>query len=142
VERVEWAGSDGVALVVGGERLVADQVVVTLPLGVLRSGAVEFVPALPEGIAESMERLGMGLLDKYWFRFDRQFWSEEALMWTRVAPGGAPFAEWYNLAPVTGEPVLLSLMGGPLAREWEGRDDGDVIAAATEALRDFLDAGW
>ena len=57
-------------------------------------------------------------------------------------PGGAPFAEWYNLAPITGEPVLLSLMGGPLAREWEGRTDGEVVAAATDALRDFVDAGW
>ena len=142
VERVEWGGPDVVAVVVGGERLVADQVVVTVPLGVLRSGTIEFVPTLPEAVAESVERLGMGLLDKYWFRFDRQFWSEEALMWTRVAPGGAPFAEWYNLAPLTGEPVLLSLMGGPLAREWERRTDAEVLDAATGALRDFVDAGW
>lgn len=137
VERIEW-GADGVSVHVGDGRLDADHVIVTVPLGVLQEGAIAFDPPLPAAVSGSIERLGMGLLDKYWFRYDEQFWPDDALMWTRVAPADAPFSEWYNLAPVTGAPVLLALLGGPQARAWEGRSDEAVLSAARAALEDVL----
>lgn len=44
--------------------LEAGVVVVTLPLGVLQAGDVEFKPALPKRKQEAIDALGMGLLDK------------------------------------------------------------------------------
>lgn len=126
----------------GGERVAARHAVVTVPLGVLRAGSIAFRPELPEPHRAAIERLGMGLLDKYWFRFDEQFWDDDALVWARVTPDDTPFSEWFNLAPVTGEPVLMALMGGPLAREWEDRSDEQVVAAAVVALQEFLNARW
>ena len=55
---------------------------------------------------------------------------------------GTPFREWYNLAPLTGKPVLLALHGGRTAREWAERSDDDVLAAGITALQQFIDAGW
>jgi monoamine oxidase len=118
----------------GGDELVADAVIVTVPLGVLQAGSIELSPPLPAQVADAIDRLGMGLLDKYWFRFDEPFWSDDSLMWTRVRPADAPFAEWFNLLPVTGAPVLLALLGGPTGREWEGRSDDEVLVAAGAAL--------
>ena len=137
VERIDRSG-DAVSVHVGDGRLDADHVIVTVPLGVLQAGAITFDPPLPEGVSRSIDRLGMGLLDKYWFRWDEQFWPDDALMWTRVAPADAPFSEWYNLAPVTGAPVLLALLGGPQAREWEGRSDDEVESTARTALEDIV----
>ncbi|MBK9179769.1 MAG: FAD-dependent oxidoreductase [Acidimicrobiales bacterium] len=142
VARIDWS-DDGVTVVdADGEAMAADRVVVTIPLGVLQTGAVAFEPPLPEDKRTAVEAIGMGLLDKVWLRFDEQFWSDEALMWTRVAPAGEPFTEWFNLAPLTGQPVLLALLGGPLAREWATRSDEEVEQAALDSLQGFLDAGW
>jgi len=137
---VRWNDAEVVVTTSTGDRLVAQHAVVTLPLGVLQAGTVRFTPELPEAHRAAIERLGMGLLDKYWFRFDEQFWDDEALMWTRVAPADAAFSSWFNLAPLTGEPVLLALMGGPLALEWESRSDDEVVAAAVAALQEMMTA--
>jgi monoamine oxidase len=142
VDRVALAG-DGVTVSgPGGFRRAYDRVIVTAPLGVLAAGAITFEPELPAGHREALAKLKIGLLDKLWLRFDEPFWSEEAIVWTWIAPPGTPYREWYNLLPLTGEPVLLSLNGGRLAREWAEGSDADHLAAARAALQHFVDAGW
>lgn len=139
VERAD----DGVRLTDAEDTTVdADRVVVTLPLGVLQAGTVRFDPPLPAAHEDAISRLGVGLLDKLWLRFDEPFWSEEAVVWSRVAAPGTPFRWWVNLLPLTGEPVLLAVHGGDTARAWADRSDAEVLAAATEHLQAFLDAGW
>ncbi len=120
----------------------ADRVIVTVPLGVLQQGRVRFDPPLPAGHTTAIERLGMGLLDKVWLRFDEPFWTQEALVWIRVAEAGTPFTWWVNLLPLTGRPVLLAVLGGDIARAWAPRSDAEVLTAATASLQAFADAGW
>lgn len=57
-----------------GEVIDADKVVVTLPLGVLKAGSVEFDPPLPEWKTGAIERLGYGLLNKIVLVYDEPFW--------------------------------------------------------------------
>lgn len=47
-----------------GEVFEADKVVVTTPLGVLKSGSISFQPALPDWKQGVIERMGFGLLNK------------------------------------------------------------------------------
>jgi hypothetical protein len=47
-----------------GETFQADHVVISTPLGVLKSGAIKFLPSLPDWKAGAIERLGFGLLNK------------------------------------------------------------------------------
>lgn len=47
-----------------GEVIEADQLVVTTPLGVLKSGSITFQPPLPEWKQGVIERMGFGLLNK------------------------------------------------------------------------------
>ena len=84
----------------------------------------------------------MGLFDKLWLRFDEPFWNEEALTWTSVSPVGGVRLEWCNLLPLTGEPVLLALFGGPQARALTSRSDRELVGAAVASLQAFADAGW
>lgn len=42
----------------------ADAVIVTLPLGVLKTNAVTFHPAMPEWKTQAINNLGFGLLNK------------------------------------------------------------------------------
>jgi monoamine oxidase len=47
-----------------GEIIQADAVVVTVSLGVLKSGGITFEPELPDRKKEAVSRLGFGLLNK------------------------------------------------------------------------------
>jgi monoamine oxidase len=54
----------------------ASQVIVTVPLGVLKSGAVRFDPPLPAAHATAIERIGTGRYEKLVLRFDTAFWDD------------------------------------------------------------------
>ena len=142
VSAVSW-NDNGVELVmIDGAPLACDRVIITVPLGVLAAGDISFNPPLPETHQNAIDTMRMGLLDKVWFVFPEQFWSNDSLIWNRIDEPGAPFREWYNLAPLTGKPVLLALHGGRTARAWAERSDDDVRAAGMTALQQFIDAGW
>lgn len=54
-----------------GSKFEADEVIVTVPLGVLKSGHIKFQPSLPDWKNECVERLGFGLLNKVRVRLSR-----------------------------------------------------------------------
>ena len=136
-------GPDGATVTATDGRTVAgDRVVVTLPLGVLKAGAVEFDPPLPASHRDAVDGLSMGVLDKVWLRWDERWWGDHGEQWTRVAPADEPYVEWYDLTGPTGQPVLLGVVGGSMARAWAARSDQDVMAAALNSLQAFKDAGW
>ncbi|MBJ7458664.1 MAG: FAD-dependent oxidoreductase [Thermoleophilaceae bacterium] len=124
------------------DSLTADRVVVTVPLGVLRAGRIAFDPALPIGHRRAVSRLRMGLLDKLWLRFDEPFWREEAEVWSTLSSAGGIRFEWYNMQPLTGEPVLMALYGGSDARAWTDRSDAAIKRAGLASLQRYVDAGW
>jgi monoamine oxidase len=147
--RLEWpvtaiSRTDGSATVLGprGETLDAQRVVVTVPIGVLQAGAITFDPPLPTSHRDAIDAMAMGVLDKVWLRWDEPWWSEPAQQWTRVGGPDDHFVEWFNLASVTGAPVLLALVGGADARRWAGADDDAVVDAAVASLQHFRNAGW
>jgi monoamine oxidase len=49
---------------INGEVYEADQVILTTPLGVLKSGSIKFEPPLPDWKQDVIERMGFGLLNK------------------------------------------------------------------------------
>ena len=77
VVRIEH-GPDGVRVHTrgGGEGLQADAVLVTVPLGVLKAGALKFAPPLPPWKKEATSRLGFGPIEKVVLLFSRRFWVE------------------------------------------------------------------
>jgi monoamine oxidase len=46
--------------------------IVTVPLGVLKSGAITFDPPLPDGHTHAVNALGFGVLSKSYLRFSRR----------------------------------------------------------------------
>jgi monoamine oxidase len=74
VHTIRWA-RDGASVITGdGRELAARAVVSTLPLGVLKAGAVRFVPELPESKRAAMQRLEMGPVLKILLHFREPFW--------------------------------------------------------------------
>ena len=113
-----------------------DAVIITVPLGVLKAGRITFSPALPEDKQTAIDRLGFGLLDKLYLRFDQVFWDADAT-WILTPETGLPqgqFNQWLNLAPVLDAPVLLAFNGAGPARDLSALSDDAVIARAVQVL--------
>jgi len=113
--------------------------VVTLPIGVLRSGRVIFTPALPDRKQRAISLLCSGLLDKLWLRFPRVFWDRDVDVISYVSPNRGRWSEWYDLSHHTDEPVLLGFNAATYARELEQHTDAEIVADAMSILRTIYD---
>jgi len=52
----------------------ADFVLVTVPLGVLKSGQIQFTPSLPSAKLEAIKKVGMNCVNKFLLTFPITFW--------------------------------------------------------------------
>lgn len=135
VVEVEHA-AEGVRLrCADGAEHAADAALVTVPLGVLKAGRPRFSPPLPRAMRKGIERLAMGVLNKFYLRFERVFWPDDSdwIEIVRRTPGR--WAQWVSFARTTGWPVLLGFHAGSEARRLEPLDDAAVLAEAMAALR-------
>ena len=130
---------DGVTVITDGGRFDAARVMVTLPLGVLKSDAVEFDPPLPDAKRTAIQRLGMGVLDKVVVAFNEPFWPED-VHWFGFVGADQPLHSAFNGMVFTGEPILVGLRGGARARTGERRHDRDSVIEVVEALATAFDA--
>ena len=67
----------GVEVSTGSETFEASHVIVTVPLGVLKAGEIEFSPELPADRQDALSRLEMGHFEKVVMTFDERFWETE-----------------------------------------------------------------
>lgn len=136
VDLVDSSGASPRVRIRGGDELTAAAVLVTLPLGVLKSGSVRFVPELPQKKKSAIKSLGFGSYQKTFLLFDEE---------TKFPPGqvirerteGNPWSEWSNLSDFLGLPVLMAINAGPAARKVEGMSDTGLARDAVDALRRF-----
>lgn len=84
VVAIRHGDSGAVVTTAGGAQLAAQYVVCTLPLGVLRGGAVQLDPPLPDQAQAALGALGLGRLEKLWLDFDQVGWSD----WHEGSQGG------------------------------------------------------
>jgi monoamine oxidase len=75
VTRIDHNGAD-VSVVTDRGTFDGDRAIVTVPLGVLRAGAVTFDPPLDRAHSSAVDRLEMGTEEKVVFRFSERFWPE------------------------------------------------------------------
>ena len=117
----------------------APRVIITLPWGVLKSGAVRFSPALPADKLRAIRRLGMGLLQKTALLFDSVFWPADLHLFDWFG-GTVPnqWAEWVNLYPFTKDPALVGFNVGDFAAGLEAKSDQQVTAEAVASLSAIL----
>ncbi|MFB4348391.1 flavin monoamine oxidase family protein [Microbacterium sp. CR_7] len=135
VTRVSRTPDRAVVTTADGEEYDADSVVVTVPLGVLKAGAIEFVPALPDEIAGPIDRLGMGVFNKIFLQFPERFWGEDSYALRALGEAGEHWHSWYDVSAVSGIPTLLTFAAGPFGRRMQDLSDDEIAADALGALR-------
>ncbi|MCP3975701.1 MAG: NAD(P)-binding protein [bacterium] len=134
VERLAWS-NDGVTLSFARTESTHDHVVVTLPLGVLKTNDVVFEPSLPAEKIGAIERLGMGLLNKVVLEFPQVFWDQSVDYFGYISEERGKWAQWYDMEPVTGRPIVVAFNAGSVAEALEAMSDEEIVADAMDVLR-------
>lgn len=143
VSAIDHAQDRGVTVTTNRGIFHAQRAIVTLPLGVLQSGAVQFTPPLPDDKQTAINKLGMGVLNKCYLRFPSVFWNP-SVDWINRVPSSAKsgqWAEWVSFARPTGQPILLGFNAAAFGREIERWSDQDIVSSAMSTLRTMYGGG-
>jgi len=138
VQLIDYTDDKQVVVKTTQSTFTGTHVVVTLPLGVLKAGAVQFNPTLPEEKRAAIAKLGMGLLNKHFLRFDHVFWDKSFDWHEYLHTEKGRWTEWVSFAKVDDMPVLLGFSAAKRARSMEQWSDAQIKAEAMEALRDMF----
>jgi len=126
---------DGVMVTTNQGEFTSDYAIVTLPLGVLQKGSVTFSPPLPQEKQTAVSKLGMGLLNKTYFKFEEPFWDKEVDLIGHISEQKGEWAEFLNLYKYTGQPMLLGFNAAENGRYLETLTDAEIIADGMRVLR-------
>lgn len=131
-------GSDGVEVIAGDQVFQADIVLCTVPLGVLKQKTITFEPELPQRKLDAVNRLGFGLLNKVAMVFPHVFWGEDIDTFGCLGNhshdrGG--FFLFYSYHTVSGGAVLVALVAGEAAQDFEHTDPSNLLHRVLRVLR-------
>jgi monoamine oxidase len=135
VSSIDTAGDRAIVVTSQGN-FEGGAVVVTVPLGVLKAGSIQFSPSLSEPKSRAIATLGMGALSKTCLRFESQFWPDDAEL-IDIVPSASRRGQWVESLSLTGlvdVPALMMFNAGKFARTVETMTDAEVIASASAAL--------
>jgi monoamine oxidase len=138
VQQIEY-GKEQVQAKTQSEVFFAKKILVTVPLGVLKANRIEFNPPLGADKRQSIEALGMGLLNKHFFWFDRVFWDANTDWHEYLSMSKGLWTEWVSFAKL-GLPVLLGFSAAEQAREQEQWKDEKILESAHQALKEMFGA--
>ncbi|OQE96534.1 hypothetical protein PENNAL_c0001G11404 [Penicillium nalgiovense] len=135
-----------------GENFLADHVVFTGSLGVLKQQKIKFEPPLPDWKRGAIDRLGFGIMNKVVLVFQEPFWDTKRDMFGLLREPKNPasmvqedyaanrgrFYLFWNVMKTTGLPCLIALMAGDAAHQAESTSDEEIITEVTGQLRNVF----
>ncbi|KAG8316999.1 hypothetical protein J6590_034364 [Homalodisca vitripennis] len=152
VIRIEQLDGDVEVTCVDGSRYLADHVIVTLPLGVLKQHAAEmFHPPLPPEKTAAIDALGSGCVGKVFLQFSSRWWPSEIHTivplfskkdleefknksthgyWTSYTSGFYPVLE--------DERMLCAWFAGESCRAMEALSEDEIIGGLMELLERLM----
>jgi monoamine oxidase len=115
----------------------ADFVLVTVPLGVLKSGNIQFIPALPTVKQTAIQKIGMNCVNKFLLTWNTAFWDDEQYIgYTPEAKD--KFNYFVNIKkfhPTTN--ALMTFAFADYGRQTETMSDAQIIDEIMTHLRDI-----
>lgn len=134
VDRIDWRPGEVRAFARGAE-YTADALVVTVPLGVLARGDIDFTPGLPVAHRQAIARMRMGHLNKVYLRFPHAAWNTDLDFLALHADPKPLCYSLLNLSRYTGQSALMGFTAGSTARAIEDMGDEEVVARVLASLR-------
>jgi monoamine oxidase len=138
VTAVEWRQKRVLVRTSAGVAFTAPQAIVTVPLGVLKAGAIQFTPAL-NGKEQALRALEMGAVARVSLCLGTEIWTAQARLSTDafLLTGDPPFPVWWVSNPPP-FPVVTGWAAGPNARALIGLTEAQRVRVALDALTGVL----
>ena len=114
-----------------------DYAIVTVPLGVLKSGNIEFIPALPSTKQNAIEKVGMNCVNKFLVTWDIAFWdNEQYICYTpEIRDKFNYFVNVKKFQPSVN--ALMTFAYSDYARQTETMTDAQIVDEIMAHLRDI-----
>jgi monoamine oxidase len=113
----------------------APHVIVTLPIGVLQSDSVQFVPPLPGPKRAAIGRAQLGIVNKLFLQFSEQFWDNGPSLMMRTTPPDGDWPVFLNFKKIAGQPILMCFNSALFALATEALSLETLVKNATTALQ-------
>ena len=125
VAAIDWSDEGVVARTSGGE-FNTRTAILTLPVGVLQAGGVDFRPSLPAAKLDAIGDMDAGGLMKVIAEFNRPWWEDTvghvaSFRSNKPSPFTNGFFNPFSDRP--GPPTLISFIGTPYVRELTGGEE-------------------
>ncbi|XP_064598668.1 uncharacterized protein LOC135465326 [Liolophura sinensis] len=121
-----------------GQNYEADAVIVTLPLGVLKTNDVKFTPGLSTKKKGAIKRVGFGTVNKLVLEFNQQFWPNDTHHITVAKRDNAErgkFSILSSFQPIVHKPVIVTYAVSQIGEESETLSDAELKDIALSRLR-------
>jgi monoamine oxidase len=134
VSTIEWSPAGVVLRSSDGRERSARAVVCTLPVGVLQSGSVRFVPELPESKRSALQAMVMGPVLKVLLHFKEPFWPKKL---STLGCGVGPITLYWNVFyHAAKQPaVLTAYCTGPRAAALSRVSEAEAADVVLQDLR-------
>lgn len=113
----------------------ADFVLVTIPLGVLKSNSITFNPALPEKKLEAISSTEMGVVNKFVMIWHSAFWDVNLQYIGYTPETKGKFNYFLNIKKFSNINGLMAFTYGDFAEQTENMSDGEVKSLIMENLK-------
>ncbi|MFN4123414.1 MAG: flavin monoamine oxidase family protein [Flavobacteriales bacterium] len=118
-----------------GETFTADRVLITVPISILKSGMIEFVPPLPDSKNQALESMEMDTGMKIIMKFGEKFWPDDL----SSLIGGSVIPEYWITGVLrnSNEHLLTAFVMGEKAEQLAAMGN-DAIHAVTAELNQYF----
>ncbi len=103
VTQVNYSGEKVIATIADGSTFEADRILITASVAVLKTGAISFVPALPQAKLQAIQSIGMDAGMKVLLKFSQNFWNSTSLIGASSSP-----VYWHTSYGKDGSDLVLS----------------------------------
>lgn len=132
---IRW-GDGGVEAETSAGAIRARAAIITVPVGVLKSGAIRFVPELPASTQSALAGIGMGALTKIALRLNGERFDLNDS--TTLMDGTRSEAMTMIEMLPDGKPLAVAICGGDFARGLGAAGEAAAVAHVTDTLAGML----
>lgn len=136
VTKIDYTGTK-VQVTHNGQTSTANYVILTVPLGVLKKGVIQFVPNLPSAKQNAIQKIGMSCVNKFLLTWQTAFWDD--VQYLSYTPEAADkfnyFVNVKKFHPSTN--ALMTFAYADYGRQTETMTDAQVTEAIMTHLKDM-----
>ena len=133
VVEIRWEPGQVVVRAAGGAVFIAERLLLTVSLGVLKAGDIRFVPDIPEQ-RQAIAMLGYGVVIKVLLEFDRPFWgSHKPAGRTLFVLSDEAVPTWWTQSE-DDCPLLTGWVSGERIGALRAMDRAEQIASCLQSL--------